>query len=312
MDVTQDPRVEAHELPKYLDELAERYEREIGVRDDYLWKWFHKVIPRIRLSSVDPKFEERVRAQKTHLTFFMTLLDDLADQRQDKPTFEEAANIPFESQSVTVYEGVDERYLQFTEEVWEHLIADISTSPYYSEYRDLFFFDLRESIQAMRYSLQVNREPRMANLTEAYAFGSYNMVMFPYADIDLMHSPSFQREELDELRELLFRAQKMARIGNWVSTWKREAKEGDFSSGVIAMAKEEGVGNLEERQPNNAAQSDLIRAIEAREVPDQLLDEWSEIQNELAEFSLESINVNDFLNGMETVLEFHLGSQGKK
>jgi hypothetical protein len=58
----------------------------------------------------------------------------------------------------------------------------------------------------------------MANVTETNTYDCNNMMFFTYVNTDLMHSPSFDRNELAELRQIVLRAQRMARIGNWVTT----------------------------------------------------------------------------------------------
>ncbi|NIQ23697.1 MAG: hypothetical protein GTN92_15205, partial [Pseudomonas stutzeri] len=59
--------------------------------------------------------------------------------------------------------------------------------------------------------------------------------------LDLMCSRAFDRAELGQLREVLWHAQCMGRIGNLITTWERELAERDFTSGVFARALQQGL-----------------------------------------------------------------------
>ncbi len=61
----------------------------------------------------------------------------------------------------------------------------------------------------------------------------------------------------------------MARIGNWITTWKRELKEGDLSSGVFAYAVSKNVVNSEELKKLN--EDEIISRIENSGVIEQLV-----------------------------------------
>ncbi len=257
-----------------------------------------------------------MREQKTLLTMYITLLDDLADQIHDKETFEEGAKIPFEQySSETGHSNVDSEYLSVVRDVWDEFETALQANPLYGEYEDVFLFDLRQALQSMRYGFLVNHTPTMANLSEAYALGSYNMVMFPYADIDLTYSPSFDPTDLGRLRGLIYECQQMARIGNWVSTWRREIQEGDLSSGVVIRAAEEGLFDPQMLvdEKSEVSPEEVIAAIEEADIADWFLSEWETRRERLEdEYSIESIDVTEFLTGMDTILEYHLKSQGKK
>lgn len=110
--------VEAHRLPPRLAAIADRYDATVGVRDRFLWKWFHHLNPVFRLSSVVPSYERKVRGDKSLLTFYVTLLDDLVDERGDLPTFQETAKVPFDHLRVDAdRSGADGRVLSLAQDV---------------------------------------------------------------------------------------------------------------------------------------------------------------------------------------------------
>ena len=85
--------VNAYRLPDRVSELVASYGTTIGDRDRFLWKWLHCMVPKIRLSCVDPASVEHVRDTKVIASMFIVLLDDLAEKHRDRVTFEEAAKI---------------------------------------------------------------------------------------------------------------------------------------------------------------------------------------------------------------------------
>ena len=308
-----------HDLPGNLEAIADEYEDVVGIRDRFLWKWFHRLSPYFCLSTVDGRYEEKVQNDKTLLTVYVTLLDDLVDERNDRTTFQEAAKLPFAHLSTDFdRSGVDERCLELAADVWDELQRSLRVAPGFREYVDLFRFDLRQTLNAVRYAYVVNNHPYSANTTEAYAYSSHNMVMLAFSDVDLMHSPDFNREEFAALRTSLWKAQRMARIGNWVSTWRRELAEGDFTSGVVAYAYETGIitdADLRRlwANPTEDVIESVQRRVEETDVRGTFLDQWRQHYEELERGpELETVDLQALLRGMETVLEFHLDSEGRK
>lgn len=311
-------QVKNHTLPEELADLADRYETEVGIRDRFVWKWFHLLNPHFSLSCVEPQYESKVRNDKTLLTFYITLIDDLLEARDDEATFEEAVKFPFEAQTADFDNpDIDESYLKLTRDTWERVQEAIAKAPFFEDVDEIFTYDLRQVINAIRYTSVVSQHFRMANLTEAYAYGSHNMVMFPYANIDLMHAPGFDWAEMGDLRRLLWRAQQMARIGNWVSTWERELEENDYGSGVVILAVENGIVSpaevleLGQDSGQTSAQA-VIDKIREADIEDALVNEWFTRYDSAQAMDLNSIDVDDFLEGMETVMQFHLTSRGLK
>lgn len=303
--------VENHDLPDELARAASRYEDVIGHRSRYLWKWFHVVNPRFQLPTVADEYCRKVRDDKTWLTFYVTMVDDFVDQWDDRATFAEAAKVPFDDQRVRFdRDEVDTAALELIADVWSTVADRLADPPCNAALRDAFYFDLRQVLNAVRYTSVVNRRPAVANLSDAFAYGSHNMAMFPYADVDLFHSPSFSRREIPKLRSMLRTAQEMARIGNWVSTWERELAEADFSSGVLVRALETGQVSPEALRE---APATACENLDAAELESFLLAEWDRRYESIRrEYQFESFDVDAFLEGMEEVLVFHLESTGNK
>ncbi|MDY6818807.1 MAG: hypothetical protein SVG88_09110 [Halobacteriales archaeon] len=305
-------------LPDRVAELISAYDDVVGIRDEFVWKWIYNLLPEFTLSCVEPPAESTVREQKTLLTLFITTLDDIAEQRQDKATFERLRMIPFTEQHRVVTQGgsdVDDELVMFAHRVWQTFEAELESAPRYAEFIDILRYDVRQSINAMDYSQLVSTRPTMANLKGAYRYDAHNMVMFPYADVDLMYSPEFEMADLSVLRQTIWHLQRMARIGNWVTTWERELREGDYSSGVIVAALEKGLIAPDELTADDEATiEDCLDRIVDRQLDQQLLDEWTDLHTYIRErpLSADSVDLDGFIDGMQTVLDYHLASEGHK
>ena len=304
-------------LPPDISELAVRYNERIGIRDEYLWKWMAQLLPSFQLPCVPAQHVDDANHQKLLLTMYITTVDDIVEYNGDKGTFAQARKIPFPHQHADSSSGsVDEGSLEFTARVWETLEERLTLAPRYAEFEEVFHFDIRQALTAMEYSLLVSRYPALANETSTSRYDCHNMVMFGYSDIDLMYSPGFELEDLSALRKLLWKTQRLARIGNWLTTWERELREEDYSSGVVVAAIEEGIVDAN-ALADGLSVSEVSRVadqIKESEIEDRLYAEWDQTYADLLEtdFRTKSIDLNAFIQGMETVFEYHINSKGNK
>jgi hypothetical protein len=303
-------------LPDSVAELADSYDVTVGDRDRFLWQWIYTLFPSFTLSCVPPEHEETARTQKTILTMFVTLLDDLAEMGHDRETFEEASQIPYRPQSVNRdREGVDEEQLRFIEEVWHAFEESIEEAPVHDAYRDIFDCDLRQTLTAIDYSRVLNDNVELANMEGIELYDPHNMLMFPYASVDLMYSPSFDRDDLRTLRSVIWDLQRMARIGNWTTTWERELREGDYTAGPVVYALETGLVSASDLDPTDEeAIERVVRRIRENDIEERFLTEWNErydaatARNERTE----SVDLEAFIEGMKTVLGYQIAARGRK
>lgn len=306
-------------LPPTAAAFADRYARVIGDRDRFLWKWIHNLFDKFTLTSVPDGGRAGVYEHKTLLTMFVTVLDDLAESEGDQGTFDAGRWIPFgvdaTERAGSVSGEVDYTVLEYLAELWDEIDASVRTAPRYAEFVDVFEYDLRQTFNAMEYSGLVNDNPAMANRAETERHDAYNMTMFPYACVDLMHSPSFDRSELGALRSILCDLQQMARIGNWVTTWERELGEGDISSGVVVCALRRDVIDYEEIVDAGEREVEqLADRVRSHGIESEFTREWElrdrTVRKRTAE--VESVDAEQIVDGIETVMNHHLASEGHK
>lgn len=302
-------------LPRLVAELAAEYDEVVADRDRFLWKWIYNLFDAFTLSCVPSASWTTVKTHKTVLTMFVTVLDDLADNRGDDATFEQARRIPFTPEAVDPDAAdVDDSVVRFARRLWERFESGIEAAPRHAEFEEGLRFDLRSVVQAMDYARVLNGAPEMANLAGTRHYGPHNMVMFPYAGVDLMYSPSFEKAELGALRGLIWRLQPMARIGNWITTWEREVYEADYSAGVVVEAIERGVvePSVDLRSVDTAAEQ--VRLIKETGIEREFRAEWRErfASVERGDYGLESVDAHRLIAGMRTVMDHHLASYGHK
>ncbi|MFP9192413.1 hypothetical protein [Natronosalvus vescus] len=305
-------------LPAHLTEVIDAYEAVGGERDRFLWQWLYYVFPTIELSCVEPDASQQVREVKFLASMYVVVLDDLAEAAKDQRTFQEASKIPFDHLEPDIDDpAVDADRVAFAVAVWERVMATLESAPRGSTFEDVFLFDIAQTHTAIEYSALVNRHLELATVESITAYDSYNMMLFTYADIDLCFGPAFDRNEIGSLRRITRRAQMMARIGNWVTTWERELREGDYSSGVVIAALEDGVVSREQvRACGDDAETTeaCIDAIADAGIESRFLHQWDTHYQEIKRLApaLESVDVDALLGGLETLLECHLVSRGHK
>jgi hypothetical protein len=307
-------RVQQTELPERIATVADEYEAVCGQRDRFLWQWIYSLFPEFTLSSVADEHAAHVREQKTLLTMFVTVLDDLVEEQGDRATFEEARRLVRDPGAVDPERAaVSEDYFGFIERLWEQFESGVADAPRAAEFADIFRYDIRQTMNAMDYSAVVNEDPRIANLSGAERYGAHNMVMFPYADVDLMYSPGFDCSEFGAVRDLLWDLQEMARIGNWLTTWEREVREGDYTAGIVVLALQEGVITTEQLRRAEDG-STVIESIKQENLERHFRDRWADRYRAVRDrsFDTDSVDLDALVEGMETVFQYHVASRGYK
>ena len=311
--------VRAHPIPTDIEQLLEAYLELRDARPLFMWQWVHRLAPQNTLPCVAQEFTGVVPADKTITILFITMLDDLLEKRQDHATFSELAKIPCEHQTPeTTRDEVDTEYVEVAQQVWETLLDRLQRGPNYEVYADLLRYDVKQAINAIEYSVLAIQRPDLVTMSDLERYESHNMVMFAYADIDLMHSSVEVRDALSTLREAIWTAQLMARIGNWVSTWERELREGDYSSGPVVYALDNGIlSEAELDRLNEGApglEDELVERIKDHGVEKTLLARWQQYYRQLQWYNreLSRVDLEPFIGGTENVLQYHLASTGFK
>ena len=285
---------------KFLLNDIKQYENVCGYRDQVLFDWLLRVFENLGISTVNAQYLDSLAVTKTKMAMFVILVDDTVDniKKRDLSLCEKLLKIPFEEANNKEYGHKDSQsaYLDFARDLWLEIADEIKSYPYYAEYRDAFEFDVRQFLNSMRYSEFVNKHNNAANLTENDAYVHHGMMVIIQLDMDLMCSEKFDSKEFGALRELAYLSQKLARIGNLISTYPREIIESDMSSeALIKFRKEYGedfkfklnkLFNREKRYP---------------EFEEKMIREWENKYTIIKELAtgIKSIDGNKFIQSLE-------------
>jgi len=302
-------------LPPELKKWVKEYEK-VGERPDFIWKWTYLGMKKITLPSVTRRYKKSVWITKTISIILNTLVDDLADKRKNKTLLEAALDIcsprPGAQIKLSRFSKKDRGYLGLIKKLWKVLNKTIRTYPRYGEFKELFLYDYQQFLNSMKYSYVINKNPDSINLTECEVYSAHNMQGVIALTIDLMCSPKFNKKELGVLREIGWRAQRMGRIGNSITTWEREAHESDFSSEVFAYSIEKGVITAKDLQKKN--KDKLVMKIKKSGTERYFLKRWESYYNNIRGLSkkIKSTNIKNLLSGLESLIIMHLSSRGLK
>jgi len=301
-----------YKLSEHVKCFINEYDKIFGERDIFLWKWLGPVYrdSGAMLSCVNGKYVNSITDDKIILTMIAVILDDTADIDKNK----DLLDAMFETLRLgdVRKEFKDNKKICFLNKLWNFLVGNLEKYPNYSAYRDIFMYDFRQLLNCIDYSCLVNNELNMLNTAEVGNYDSHNMIVFLLNGIDLMASPSFDTRDLPHMRKAFWHAQQMARIGNWLSTWKREVKEKDFCSGVFAYAFEKKVINangIETLLPE-----EIIERIEQSGMKQYFLKIWAKNYQQLESLkqSIHSVDMYQYIHGLENVIKYHIASEGLK
>lgn len=292
---------------------AEQY-GQVGRRSAYLWNWCRRAVELTTLPCVAPEHVEDVCDTKVLGVMLDVMWDDVADQGGDPALLRELLAIPFCDRALDFsrFTPGEQAYAEFTQRIWTEIERRARRYPRFDEFAGLFRYDYDQLCNVMQYSHLLNSMPELLNLTEHDLYTPHNMHIMICSTLDLMCSPDFDRREIGKLREVIWHAQWMGRIGNLATTWQRELKERDFTSGVYASAVSSGdltTADLLEGDPARIEAAILSGGHE-----EVFWRRWQDHRRFLLarRSALRSVDVGRLLSGLERLICLHLGSRGYK
>jgi len=307
--------VQKVELPKEIKKWVKEYEK-VGDRNPFIWKWLYKMFEGLYLPVASKKYKESLIEIKILTTMYVVLLDDVADKTKNHKFLNEIFKtyiLPkyIEWKSINKKE---KKYAKLALNILNYIKKTIKKYPKYNKIKDILHFDLMQVLNAIHYSSLINKNPYLINKSEQKIYPCFNMVAFVYSDLDLMCSLKLNFKNLTIFREIIWRAQKMARIGNWVSTWEREVYEEDYTSGVFIYAAINENIKIEELKNKNKEK--IINKIKKSGEEKKLLKEWENNYREIQELKKRKqknkLLIDQFLFKLKKLLILHLISRTYK
>ncbi len=304
-------RISQVKLPKDLQKWVDEYKKAGGERDDFFWKWIYRAILETTFPMIPNKHRDDKITGEFLLIMFIILLDDLVDNHWGKIKLLNNLFLIHQKNDKMYFRSSSKKskYYDFSLDVWNETIKNIKLLPRYNEFEYIFKFDIDQIINALRYDYLVNKNHFLINKEEFWLYSPHTMQIVASSMLDLMCIPSFNAKELGIVRKAAIKAQKMARIANWISTWRRELNKNDFTSGVFAYLLEKKPSNYKYLVKENKLK--ILKIIKREEIEKDLLAEWINISSSLHKDckKIESIKVDKFRFGQEKLLIMYLVSE---
>lgn len=272
-----------------LEEFIRQYNL-VGVRKNstFLFNWLYNVYTKTYLPCIDIIYKESLAINKTKLTIFDVLIDDLSDncKVRNKRVLELFMQIPWNRRK-----KYKNRYLEFGRIVWNSCINSIKKYPRFKEFKDIFYFDLRQVLNSMEYSFLVNTYG-ISNYIEDKIYLPHGCMVILHCDMDLMCSRNFDIKELRDMRVIFHLAQKVAHVGNMLNTYPKEILEKDLSSPIISLAIRKNI--IDEELNLNDLQKIKNLEILFKNKVELYLEKIKKYENKI-----KSVNIKGFSNKLE-------------
>jgi hypothetical protein len=292
---------------------VEEYEK-IGERDVFIWKLFLYGIKNIDFVNIDEKYRKLMVKAQFLVAMLVVMLDDAADSQKDEKLLRELLKIIYYNQYKKQHDFSEKKrsYINFSIKVWSKINRLIKKYPYYKNFKENFNFDIEQMANAVEFDYLTTKNPFFINKAEYWTYSFHTMYFIFTDNLYLMCLKNFDNSEIGIFRNIFWQAKKMVRIGNWIGTWEKEVKKGDFSSGVVAYAIELKILSPEDLPSKNY--ENIIEKIKKRNIENELLKEWEACYATIrsSEKKIKVININELLHTLKKLLFLELINKSHK
>lgn len=302
-------------LPAELQKWVEEYEK-IGSRDRFLWKMWYKIfsVESFPVLISPSKYENFLRSIKLLITMFVVQLDDVVDKRRKEKLLQEVLNICLKENNINTgsLSLEDKKYLVFTKKLWDCILRKIRKYPNYKEMEEVFYYDFYQIINTMKFARLVNKKLNLINRNEYWLYFTNNMAFFIGLDVNMMCTNKNNLKNLNIFRTITYEAQIMGRICNWVTTWQREIKDKDFTSGIFAYAIDKDIISVGEL--NEGSENKIIKKINKAKIERSLLEKWENSYNkiDLMTGKIRNSYISSYLRGQKYLFMIDLVTKNYK
>ncbi|MFW6436758.1 MAG: hypothetical protein ACOCYZ_03915 [Halococcoides sp.] len=286
---------------------------DVGGRREFVWQWIYHVCGEtLTLPEVPEDRRDAVQETRFFAAAFTTLMDDLAEKDGDGRAFWELARATLPDQSpdeaVLAASGDTVRAAQ---RALEGLLDRFQAAPNGPTLQFALLFDLRACLVAMDHARVTATVPGLNNRADGWTYETIAIGALPFFHVDLAYGPAIDADEYGRFRELLAECERLWRIGNWVTTWRRELTEGDVSAAIFQEAMRNGVVDREELLAAEHAASDrraIAERITESGIPDSFVQDFRDRRDRLREidYGLSTYDSNGPIDAMEALVRSHL------
>lgn len=306
-------KIKNMELPPELQKWVREYE-EVGERNKFIWKLFLYGIKNIDYIDIDNKYKKLMLKAQFLVAMLVVMLDDAADVRKDGKLLRELLKIIYDNDYTKCDKFSQEKrsYVNFFIKIWNNINKLIKSYPYYKNFKENFNFDIEQMANAIEFDYITSQNPYFINKLEYWTY-SFNTMYFVFTDnLYLMCVKNFATGKISNFRNIFWRAKKMVRIGNWIGTWEKEIRKGDFSSGVFACAIDLKI--IHPKDLENKNYEKIIKKIKKRNIENELLKEWEDCYKIIytSGKNIKVININSLLRTLKKLLFLELINKNYK
>ncbi len=277
-------------------------------RAELFLEFFPRAFRCTTLSSVNTDSYESLMLAKAMVASFIVICDDLVDdpRSRDSELFEALCSLPFEVEGASSDEGGRCAATDTVRIMWKEIHVTLSAFPLYGALVDTFKFDLRQALNAIRYTGLVVKSPLLANEMECDRYSPHSMCMMVFDTMDLMATDDVLFEELGVIRALSCMRERMGRLSNALATLDREVLEGGLTSEICIAGLERGLIDLD--QLKHDERSAIVSRLEP--IVGEFNDKWRELGASISAKGegLRTFDVDLFLEGAGCLHELYLGS----
>lgn len=259
------------ELPAELQKWVEEYEKAGGKRNNKIWLFVYQVINKaFPYVAYNQKYKQDILEVKFLFSMFTIIVDDIADEKGDDVLLGRVVKFLFYDTSKEDIKKIDKlSFLAFS--IVKQIYKKIEPFPFFNDFKDLLKFEIIQIVNSMKFSILANKNRFLISEIDFWNFFPCAMQIMLYAIFELMCvSKKVALVDLKKAREIILIAQKMGRVGNWISTWEREINEKDFTSMVFVYALKQGVIKIDDLEKKG-----VEKIIKKSDIEKNIFKEWN-------------------------------------
>lgn len=279
--------------------------KNLTKRDDIFFQCCYYALQETSLACVPLSLKEQLVQTKFKGFLFSIILDDLLDEQKQFNLVASAIEIPFghEKKSDKSLRPSEEHILGSLRTLWRQFDAELHQAPQFEKFKELFRHDYEQILSCVKYTSLLHRYPHFNNPYEAQMWLPHTTHILLNTTLDLMFTPNFNNQDLGSLRHFAQIAQYISHIANWISSWKKEFLNGDFTSGIFAYLLQEKLISTEELLDENKQKitQAKIESSDFKEYCYFLLDVTRQ-ELEKQKNKVISLDLSHYLKGIEDLL----------
>lgn len=279
-----------NQVHQYFEELKPN---SYNHRTLYFWQWI-KYAFELTTHCITEERDEIIHLKMKTAIFFYAL-DDICDELKDEKLLKSI---------ISEVENKTGNYSNLLLKLWDDLQIAYQNTPNYNKvkselniaYQAIFnsFFWIQKSGNILTTKIDLDVYLEKVSPTNCVYLAAIIELLF---DSDLTN--------VKIVKEVALETQKMAQIGNWISTWQREVKQGDYSSGIlIYLINNKYIEQIDLNKNDNVI--DLVKKFDGEKY---LMKQWNMLYDQIFLKNLQELE-GAHLKSFKVILFMQLNAVG--